>query len=542
MASMGKRNFLRKFSLELSHLPTVLLAVGYVMFWVELYILHAPIGKTSLTAWILFSALAVFFLVVSLPLAPRFVIEIKKWWSEQNGFKKCFVVLVGLLALAMILIGAMASVLPPHLPQEYDSLNYHMTIPRQHLIQGSFTHLSWSVADLFLLPLDHAIAPFSLSTPWPNKIAFFFFILGILGVATQLTWRFSKKNIWACIAVAMAILGAHGLSIQMGIAMFDVIMLYLFLAAIHSVLSGNWVLAALEFTFYFWSKSFVPLQVCALAIALGIIFLIAKKNKWQFVDLGQAMPKMNVKTFFLSFIVFSLLIGGPFAAKSLYYTGTPLYPFSPGVVSTGVYRDKPMWNSVVERSQQCVSTKDQYGQGRGVQKLIEHFWILAVPEKDVNNRFDYPLGLSYLLILAPFGFLLIENLRKRKIDLISWFCILYWASWWFGSQQSRFLYIPLVLMFIVVLSDGRFLRWSMLAGLFVAVGLSAVSVARAHQADLFRTPEEMLRGRDKDLIAMSRSVDRSKPVVINFEDAAFADFVVEISRSNSVFVFPGGNR
>ncbi|MCX5681347.1 MAG: hypothetical protein NT079_03600, partial [Candidatus Omnitrophica bacterium] len=280
VSNMEGENIFRSFRFSVSHIPTFFLIVGYPIYWLELYVLRTPFGRTSWLAWAIFGFISVLILVLRLAGWRKFFVESKTWWEAQGILQKGFVVFVCLLLLGMLLIGAAAALLPPHLIQESDSLNYHITIPRQHLILGSFAHLPWSVADFYSLPLDFAMAPYCLSTPWPNKLAFYFFIIGILGLSWQLAWRISKKNVWACIAVIMAILGAHGLSIQIGIAMFDVLLLYLFLAAVDSAMTGNWFLAVVEFTFYFWSKSFIPIQVCVLGVALGIIFLIAKRIKW----------------------------------------------------------------------------------------------------------------------------------------------------------------------------------------------------------------------------------------------------------------------
>jgi hypothetical protein len=529
-------NFPKKILIKISHLPTVLLMVGYLMFWIELYAIRGTFGSTSWITWLIFCGISIWTMFYQWRSLSQLFFEIKYWWGARKFIQKIFIILSSILMLSILLLVARASSMPPHLPQEYDSLNYHITIPRQHLIIGSFTHLPWSAADLFLLPLDFSMAPYCLSTPWPNKFAFYFFILGILGVSAQLVWRFSKRNTWACFAVILAILGSHGISIQFGIAMFDLIMLYLFLAAVDSFLSQNWWLAAVESSFYIWSKSFIPIQIFVLGIVLYVTYLILSKKGWKLFGGYQIHNTIKLKTFWAVFVISSFFIGGPFVAKSLYYTGTPLYPFAPGIVSSGVYKNTDIWPSVVECSAQWMQVKDQYGKGRGLRQLVEHFWILAVPEKSVNNRFDYPLGLPYLLVLMPFVLVFIENLRNRKINLTLWFCLWYWVFWWFGSQQARFFYIPLVIMFIVVLSDKRFLRKSMFFGIFIAFVFSCLSIVRAHKADFFRRPEEVLRGRDRELIEISKSVNHSKPVTVNFEDVAFANFAVHVDQPNSLFI------
>ena len=92
-----------------------------------------------------------------------------------------FVILAGLLSVLILVVGLYASLLPPHLMQESDALNYHYTIVRQHLILQSFKHIAWSHTDLFLLPINFALAPFWFESVLPNKLPQFLFFLGLNG-------------------------------------------------------------------------------------------------------------------------------------------------------------------------------------------------------------------------------------------------------------------------------------------------------------------------------------------------------------------------
>lgn len=104
--------------------------------------------------------------------------------------------------------------LPPHVPPEFDALNYHYTLPRQHLITGSFAHLKWSVADLWLLPFQFSLAPYWFSTVLPNKVPQFIFMLGLWAVVFRLAQRFSPTNgIAAGVLALLAVIGSHGFSI-----------------------------------------------------------------------------------------------------------------------------------------------------------------------------------------------------------------------------------------------------------------------------------------------------------------------------------------
>ncbi len=99
------------------------------------------------------------------------------------------------------------------------------------------------------------------------------------------------------------------------------------------------------------------------------------------------------------------------------------------------------------------------------------------------------------------------------------------------------LYIPMLVMFVGVLSDRRFLSRVLLGALFAALLFSCLSVFRAHKKNLFRHPMDVLRAKDKELVLMSKSVDRGTPVEIDFVDAAFADFAVDVRNPGSIFVF-----
>ena len=77
----------------------------------------------------------------------------------------------------------------------------------------------------------------------------------------------------------------------------------------------------------------------------------------------------------------------------------------------------------------------------------------------------------------------------------------------------------------------------------LALGSTLLSVVRAHKADFGKTAMEVLRPQDRMLIKMSESARESLPVSLDFFDAAFADFVVDVVNNDSVFVIDyGGQR
>ena len=132
----------------ITHFPTLFLLVGYPLYWLELYWISPHKAFTSPAAWIIF--LLLFLIIFKNNLS-----EIGDSLNKLNdGFKcldrwtKNFIFAGGGLCFLILLCGLYASRLPPHLSQEFDMINYHITIPRQHLLAGSFQHLRWSAADL----------------------------------------------------------------------------------------------------------------------------------------------------------------------------------------------------------------------------------------------------------------------------------------------------------------------------------------------------------------------------------------------------------
>ena len=524
-----------------------MLVVGYIVFWIELFFFDTSSGSTSWLAWISFFLLSAIICIRSRDSFFQSFRYLSKTFKERSRFEKIVIVCGCFLSLIILLITLKASFLPPHFPQEYDTINYHITIPRQHLIANSFSHLSWSTADLYFLPIDFSLSPYWLATELPNKIPQIFFAIGLIGILANLIKIFSKNNEASIFFIIFAILGSHNISIQLGTAMLDIVICYLFFAAVHSFLKKNYMLCSMELAFYFWSKSFFPIMIMLVITGILILIFLLKKIGFKIKPLFFNEPEKNTGYFFhrvfIVFLAMSMVVGVPFIAKSIKYTGSPLFPFFVGKINLNkqIDVDSQHWLSIKEKAGQCLKTKDQYGSGRSPIEFLKHLWLIAVPEKGVNNRYDYPIGLTYLLCLWPFLYLFFESIKRKQINILLWFITIYWVLWWFGSQQTRFLYVPIIAMFIAVISQKRFLTNIFCVGILISLLLVSISVFRAHKNDFGKNRYEVLRSKDKELLEMSKYVDRTRPVSLNFEDAAFADFLIKATNHhNSVFVLKFG--
>lgn len=523
------------------HLPSLFFLIGYPVFWLELYVFPRRDGVTTPLAW---AAFCVFLFIVGRQSAGRLrraAGDLRKTFVALDRLMQGMVVLVGICAVAMLACALYASFLPPHLMQESDALNYHYTLPRQHLIRGDFQHIVWSSADLFLMPLQTALAPFWFATPLPNKIPQFFFLLGV--VLIPMKWvRRSGRPLLSAGLTGLAVMGSHAIGVQMGTAMLDLAICYLFLAAVDSMMEGRWDLAVLEAVFCFWAKPLLPVQW---GVVLALTIILAWGARGLGFSVGIFPARLNIprpqRVFRLwaTFLLLSLVIAGPFMVRSVHRAGTPLFPVGAGDwPGMEVPKNSEYYQSISNSARAHLNIRNAYGSGRSAMEFIKHVWLVAVPEDGVTNRFDYPLGLPFLLLAGPFGVYLFRSLQKKVFPAAGVFVGLCWMSWWFSTQQSRFLYVPLILIFVIVLMSIPPSR--VLAGcLLIALGMNALSVIRAHRPDWGKPPEEVLRPQDREILEQNRlylGSGRTEAVVLPGHHAAFARFPVMVAHEKSPFV------
>ena len=543
---MANKNLFGKVTLSLPHLPTGLLMIGYPVYWLELYFLRNNFGQTTPLAFTLFFLLCAW--TLSGPAKDVRPGWLKGEWKGSSFSSRIFLGAGAGIAFGILCCALYAALLPPHLIQESDALNYHYALPRQHLILNSFQHIRWSSADLFPLPLQFALAPYWFVTVLPNKFPQFLFLLGIMMIVYRLTRYFAAGKLTAVASALFAVLGSHSVGIQMGTAMLDLVICYLFLASLDSFLDGNPALAAIEFSFFLWSKSFIPFQMILIAAAMFLSFKVLRMFNFKTVnwEFGRSITSQEAREycsrfrkFLLAVAVLSLFIGGPFAAKSLHCSGTPLYPFGTGLLKLDEDQGPVPGQPLLEAARSHMAMKDKYGYGWSAGDFLKHFWLIAVPEEGVNNKFDYPVGLPYLLFVGPFLYFLCRSFSRKVFPVIPVFIVVYWFVWWTGTQQTRFLYIPIILMFITVVAGWKEPSFILKGVVLLALLFNSASVVRAHRGDWGRGPLQTLREQDRNLIALNGSYIRQEQqgyVDLAFGDAAFAQFPVNVTVEKLPFI------
>lgn len=542
-----------KIALKSAHLPALLLIVGYPVFWLEMYVFQSRMGQTSLTAVVIFLILSLWYVRRDARSASPFLDGPALKEASIPPSARFLLGLSGLATLFILCCVFYALLYPPHLIQEWDAIHYHITLPRQHLILGSFKFIPWAADDLFLLPIQFALAPYWFATTLPNKFPQFIFVLGMIFVSINLVNYLRVNNSLSTLLIVFAILGSHHIGIQMGTAMLDIVICYLFLAALDNFLRGKVFMASVEFAFFFWAKPAIPIQMICIVILTFIIIIFLRKMGWKVFKWGfsqnidSILKAKYLKIFkktFLYFILLSIFIGGPFIAKSIYYAGTPLFPFSPGIapvqsINKNIDYTSRNWGSLLKSSQTWTEADNRnrygYGNERTLLNFLKHLWLIAVPEKDVNNRFDYPVGLIYLIFLPPFLYMGFRDFKKKEFGLIPVLIGVCWFLWWMGPQEARYLYIPTILMLIVVIPEIRSYSSILLGVVFIALALNALSIFRTHKKDFGLSAKEVLRAKDLEIIKMNQEyMGKGKKDVVDleFHDVAFARFPVRVTKES----------
>jgi hypothetical protein len=278
----------------------------------------------------------------------------------------------------------------------------------------------------------------------------------------------------------------------------------------------------------------MPLEAMITIGVCASFFVLARRNHWQIID---AFIFKHWERALGLFIILSVGVAGPFIVKSIYYAATPFFPLAPGFMGWGNIEIHPSsWHSLQQASQLWMEgTKNSYGHGRDLSSFIKHWWLLGIPEKGVNNAFDYPLGLTYLLLIGPFLFFLIKDILQRKFSPLGILAAVIWVLWWFTAQQSRFLYVPLLIIFIVTIPRLGKISRVFFACLLISLSLEALSLWGAHKGDVRRWGLDDLRAQDKRLMELNhRYHEHSLSDYIDWpsHDVAYAQFPVMVRKEN----------
>jgi hypothetical protein len=159
--------------------------------------------------------------------------------------------------------------------------------------------------------------------------------------------------------------------------------------------------------------------------------------------------------------------------------------------------------------------------------------IIEMAAPDERRRVMPPLGLPILLLLVPFAWQCVKAIKSKKYPIMNALAVVFWAAWWMGSQQSRWLFIPMALMFVSVPINERIADSKTLSMiLLLSVSLTLLSMVRSNKMDIGLWGEDVLRPMDRDLVRAQ------SPLVLDFKEAMYAPVPITVREKSKHFVFP----
>ena len=349
-----------------------------------------------------------------------------------------------LLAVAIGLTG----VLTPSTALDWDSLAYHLAVPKIWLSQGhirpiTFIHHSNfpAAADsLFLLGLAFGGQATAKGFMF---LAYIFGLFAVFGLARQ---RYGERAGWiaalslACVPMAVweagsaYIDGIHGLYAGLG----------LWLLADDGERRAHWSVPAL-----------------LLGLALG-----TKYTGLQAVSVGAVLVLLGARRReVLPFLVLALAVGGFWYVKNVLWTGNPVFPFY-----YSLFGGKN-WDGFSARI--YAEEQSTFGIGRGPGAILG---LVAIPSRFTNPAPLQGLGFPFVALGAGGLAALIgwgvrqETPRPERRALLA--AGLVFALWILTSEQSRYILALAPIMAILAGGLGAHSRgWRVIAGLNAALGL-----------------------------------------------------------------------
>jgi hypothetical protein len=441
----------------LAYWPTVLWLLGFLEFWVQLGSLPLPLGISVWAA----VALAVACVVRKREALERNLQAIQREILQAPLLFK----LLLLLCCGLMLVGLLESRHPPHLIQEGDVMVYHVAIPRQHLLFRTAGHIPWSVADLFPMALQWGFAPAWLMndtvTKWPQAAAALWLTALMIGLGRSTAGH--DRPAYLGWIPGLAALSSHGIMVQLGTAMMDLPILYCAVAAWHALRRRRIVWAALHLALFATAKSFSPFQTI-LVFGIALIVMLASRSARP----AEALH-LTVRPALLC-LGFSILLLARSAVVGMRVAGTPLFPFFVCMDASAPGCAGPAEENIRESARQHLGTRDVYGNGRGLKALISHVWRVAVPTQGVNNEYDYPLGLPWLIGVLLLIISLVGGIRERRVTAECAVALAFWVVWWAGSHQSRWLYPTIAFAWLGTQGLQRLIERRVLLGALAVSG------------------------------------------------------------------------
>lgn len=333
---------------------------------------------------------------------------------------------------ALVATSSMLQGLAP--PNDYDSLNYHLSLPILSLEQGRILPVYDRGPYAFFPPLLEHLFRFWLAVAGERSVQM---VHGLFGISAALS----------AAGLAMRLGGKTKTALLAALLFFSVRMVVWEMASCEVDVGLSAYAAAATSVVLVWHRR----QEWGLAILIGLLVGGAINTKYHGLSVALALTPVLLlsaglrarpwtQVLFSGLVALAVVL--PHIAFNWIYTNNPVYPlfntfFNP--------QDTEAYGNFAS----------SYGIGRGITAILLTPWYMFI---DPMTYFDgMVIGSPYLLALLPVGVVLAWRHRSAALLVI---CALYYLQWFFlQSQQVRFL-LPIFPMLAAMGAAAASWLWS----------------------------------------------------------------------------------
>ena len=356
--------------------------------------------------------------LVGLVFVPRLIGQVRDEWPREKTSRWRWLTILPLVILAVAaLIPAMA---PPAM-DDWDSLAYHLAVPKLYLEHGGIYYINFTTHSNFPFLTEMLYLPgLALNDPVAAKLMHFWVgVLLVLSVYVLARRHLSPDAgpLAALIIAGMPIVlwEATTAYVDLATALYTVLCAYLLLNYLDkpdkASLVGCGIAAGFAASTKMTGMAVLPL--------LAIWLLVARYVTDRKIELRQALVLVGVGMFVCS----------PWYVKSIIYTGSPVYPFFYSIFGG---RD---WSADLAGTYSMLQSK--FGMGHGIGSLLTLPYDLTMN----SDRFYDTPGLfvgPIFLVGVPVMLLMLQSRTRKMVGLLGFF-LAHVGIWFFLSQQSRYL-------------------------------------------------------------------------------------------------------
>lgn len=361
-------------------------------------------------------------------------------WLKNKRFPSIIICISTLLLICIAVLVLIPAMAPPS-GSDWDSLAYHLSIPKLYLQHGGFYYIDWSSHSNFPFLVEMLYTPaLAQEDPVGAKMVHYLYgVLLVLSVVALVRKHFDSRAAplaaLALVSVPMVLWEATTAYIDLATALYTIISVYLLLDYLDNAklrsLIGCGIAAGFAASTKMTGLALIPLLVL-----------------WLVIDRWFATRRVEWKRA-LAFCGVGFLVCSPWYIKTLIYTGNPVYPFFYSIFGG---RD---WTAELAHTYTVLQSK--FGVGHDISSFLMLPWNLAIRSESFNDWYGLFVG-PIVLVGAPM--LLLARYRSRKLLGLTLFFFAQMLIWFKLSQQSRYLIPTLAILAVIIASvaysDERF--------------------------------------------------------------------------------------